>query len=431
MLASRALIVLLGASMAKATLGGSAGCLATAGIGLCADSLEDEPMAVELVQVQASRSPHKYYSPTSQLSVVVDSDAEASSPTLASATTAAALSKTSQNASQPDASRSAAMPAMVEQQANASRAAAAAAAAPSSAAAAEGSSGRAEKESAGGRQWPFGNIIDSARNAIDNVASGAVEATAAPFISAINSTLRSFDEKADAFLSYTASYKDALLLNISQSGDRKIESIQAMGLAYITPVNQLFGQVVDAVTAAGPILSQSVAALGLSSLADEVQIAMERIMEITTHIKNAIGNSTIIIGNLGELSEKEFDHALSELNSTVNYGLDAAVSLEDEFTQLVQGIMASAAEKLGITLIQARERLQDPFQEVGVTLTALVQQASQTVSKVSSGVANYLSGTYEAAKMVLSPPGENSAASGHHFLAGLAVAAACLGAGPA
>jgi len=213
-------------------------------------------------------------------------------------------------------------------------------------------------------------------------------------------------------------------LNASHSADRKIEHLQAFVLRHVEPVQERWTLVVDTISAAGPHLVSAVKWAGLDSLASETQGGLDRILGLAGRVTTVFQNTTQFIQRMGSRSEEEERFLIDELNTTIDHGLQASGAFADEFVQLVQKTLAGVLGRMGITLVAS----ENP-EGVSATFQALLQQASTTVSKVSSAVSDYLTGTYEAAKIVLSPVDRSSAVVGARSLAGLAVAATAFGTG--
>jgi len=290
------------------------------------------------------------------------------------------------------------------------------------------------------RVWPFGDVMSgikdffpgAAERVMDGAATAAAQAAAESFASVINTTLNALDEKANSLVSFCASYKDDILQNVSRSGDRKIESFQAMVVTHIGTVEERWSFIVDTTSAAGPHLVRAVSGMGLHSLASEAQGGLDRTLALAHHITNVFHNASAITTRMGGRSKKELAGIVGELNQTISSGLEAVTAFADESVQLIQKVVAGAAEKLGISLLAEVSEPMDRFPSpdaIKGTFTSLLQEASDTISKISTGMSDYFAGTLEAAQMVVDESDLKGSAFGARSLSGLVIMLALLGAG--
>lgn len=367
--------------------------------------------------------------PAVPLPALVDANASQTSAEASLAEAAAAVA-----AAAPAAEQAAAPAAAVEPKAEMKEEGAAVAAAVSALALKKGTAA----QEADRAWWPFGDIIGgitdmipgAAEKVLDGAATAAAQAAAASFASVVNSSLILIDDKANALVSWCAAYKDHLLSNVSQSGERKIAHYEDLVLSNINAVTERWSFIVDTMGAAGPHLVRAVAGLGLNSLAAECQTGLDRILELAGYVTNVLHNVSTITSNMAGKSEKELRGALGKINATINSGLDAASAFADESALLVQRVISGVAGKLGVSLLGEVEEPMDKAAApdgVKATFQALLQQAGDTMSKVSTGMSDYLSGTLEAAQIVLSPV-ESGAAINARWLSGILLAVVCLGA---
>lgn len=290
----------------------------------------------------------------------------------------------------------------------------------------------AVQEQAGKRQLP-----DALKNLVPKSVTDAVgqvaESAALGLGNILNWTLGKIDDQADVLMAHCTQYKEDLLGNVSAAADKGIDTaMQTLQKMLIENfhIQEQWNTLMDVLKAGEPPVISSLKALGLDTVAIVEQEVFDNIVFVGSNVSAALGNLTGSLGKVANATKEERDQGLERITSWAEQGMTALASLKVKLVEMVDRLVTTVCDKLGIQLLQAAQAPSKDSSTMTEVLRALKEGAAAIAEKIESAMDMIFSGTIEAATIaVKGPEKKKGAAYGSGMQMGVALVAACVSLG--